>query len=184
MRSKAKFITLLAGLALCFVFYHGLVFSSAVKTTKELKLTLPVNDDHGLSVMKPQVYLVNEPGEFHDVDLPDDIKAKKYPDFITTDPVDQKTTDHHNAAVSLAVKQQKFSIQVAMFKYLENAQRLKNQLVGQYDPVFIISRKNLENQSRYDVRIGHYRTRQQAESALLKYNVDFNTQAFLISELL
>ncbi|MDH5392873.1 MAG: SPOR domain-containing protein [Gammaproteobacteria bacterium] len=165
-----------------FSFYHSSLFSSELNIKDEIRLPIPDKKNHLQPAMEPRPYQRHEPGEYVDVDLPDEIKAKKYKKVISLDKAvpEQNTADH--ATEGRPNNSKYFSVQVSMFKNIENAQRLKQKLLKQYSHVFIARRNNLKQQARYDVRFGQYLTRQQAETALMKYNAAFNAQAFIVSQ--
>ena len=161
---------------LFFIVSVKLLYSFEIDSRNSYSLLLPEN-----KLIPDQVYTVvktndSEPGEFVDVDLPDDIKYKKQNELILAEAGDQLS--------SLVEKSQPlkyYSIQVAMFRDRSNAEKLKEKMASQFYRVEIVERINIKGAIRYDVRYGRYKSRHQAEQALNQYKAKNNSGAYIIA---
>jgi len=167
--SKKSIKNLLIGV----VFYVGLI--SNADATNQIKLDLPVEKSTPESSREPVYYNVQPPGEYRDVDLPDDLKKEKQ--LYLTKNINSTVTEHSATTVD-----KQFSIQVAMFKNRINAERYEKKLLGQHLRVYMVEKKNKNNQTRYYIRIGHYQSRQQAETVLKGLIQRSGMQAYIVSE--
>lgn len=160
-------------LAVLFVASINLLYSSEIGTRDSFPLLIP----------EPQVekqsssdeYVIAEPGEFADVDLPDNIKYKKHEALIMAEVNDD--------LLPLEQTQQAlkyYSIQVAMFKHKANAEKLKAKLLSQFYRAEIVQRVNSKGVIRYDVRFGQYKHRRQAEKVLMTYKAATKSDAYII----
>lgn len=121
----------------------------------------------------PVTYQVPPPGEFRDVDLPDEVKNNKVAALAA---LEDKTSNQEPLAAN------HFSIQVGVFKILGNAKSLEKKLLAQHFRVYIVEKRNKVNSPRYHIRIGQYKSRQQAEAVLNDFNQRSGRQAFIVSE--
>ena len=121
-------------------------------------------------------YAIPAPGEFVDVDLPDEIKYKKQEKILLTAVDAQQYLIADNSNIGAG----NFSIQVASFSKKSNAEKLNKKLQKNFYRSRVVIRKNNKDAVRYNVRFGHYKTRLQAEQALLKYKHTYKTGAYIV----
>ena len=151
-------------------------YSADFSPKKNLDLLLPEKKITEKSYMESVPYQVQLPGEFVDVDLPDDIKKAKHIHFSEINQSESGIANENESQRSL------LSIQVAVFKNKKNAMRLKEKLLLQHLRVFIVEKKNHNNALRYHVRFGQYASRRQAEKALINFKNTVDTNAFIVTE--
>ena len=155
------------------IYSVGLI--SNADAMNQIMLELPEEKTTPESIREPVRYHVQPPGEYRDVDLPDDLKKEKQL-YLT-----EKISPVVKAQTSSAIKK-KFSIQVAMFKNRINAERYEQKLLSQHLRVYLVEKKNINNQPRYYIRIGHYQSRQQAETVLKGFLQRSGMQAYIVSD--
>lgn len=143
--------------------------------TSQIILELPVEKNTPESLREPIRYDVLPPGEYRDVDLPDELKKQKQ--LYLTENINRTVTDKAPSAI-----EKKFSIQVAMFKNRLNAERYEKKLLEQHLRVYMIEKRNKDNQPRYHIRIGHYQSRQQAEAVLKDFIQRSGMKAYIVSD--
>lgn len=141
---------------------------------KNVPLLLP-EQNISFAAHEPVEYSVQPPGEFKDVDLPDEIKKQKYI-YLASGPENEKS------GTELTTKFKNFSIQVAMFKIHANAVRLQQELTNKFLRAEIIEKHNSRGEPHYYVRVGHYTSLQQAQDALDLYNKTANYKALIVKE--
>lgn len=151
-------------------------YSTGYNPKKNINLLLPEKQMTQVSRMDSVPYQQQVPGEFVDVDLPDDIKKKKQ---IHLADMNQSKPVILNKNKPL---KSRISIQVAVFKNKKNAVRLKEKLLSQHLRVFIVEKINHKNELRYHVRFGQYASRRQAEEALINFKNTVATKAFIVTE--
>jgi len=170
MKQKKAHFRKLILVSVCSV---GLITSASA--SNQIKLDLPAEKNMPESIREPVRYDVQPPGEYRDVDLPDVLKNKD-PLYLT-----ENTSSRVIANTSTSLEKE-FSIQVAMFKNRFNAERYKEKLLAQHLRVYLLEKKNKNNQPRYYIRIGHYQSRQQAETVLKGFVQRSGMQAFIVSD--
>lgn len=148
---------------------------SATEIKHHIKLALPVETPVSEQLMQPVPYAIRQSGEFLDVDLPDEFKNNK-PILIAN-----SGTDKNAKKTTLPSGYAKYSIQVGVFKNRDNARRLEQKLLNQYIRAYVVEKTNLQHQLRYHVRFGEYKTRRQAEQALLSFKKQSDIQALIVS---
>jgi len=150
--------------------------SAAYDSKKHIDLLLPEKQISQLSQIEPVPYKAQPPGEFVDVDLPDDLKKVKQ--------IHLAEVSQNESAVLNKVKQKNtvLSIQIAVFKNKKNAIRLKEKLLLQHLRVFMVEKYNHKNDLRYHVRLGQYTSRLQAKKALINFRNTVDTNAFIVTE--
>ncbi len=148
---------------------------SNADATNQIILDLPIEKNTPESIREPVRYDVQPPGEYRDVDLPDELKKAKQ--LYLTENNNRSVTAQTPSSID-----KKFSIQVAMFKNRLNAERYEKKLLEQHLRVYLVEKKNKNNQSRYYIRIGHYQSRQQAEAVLNDFIQRSGMQAYIVSD--
>jgi len=143
--------------------------------TNQIILELPIEKSTPESIHEPVRYNVQPPGEFRDVDLPDELKKEKQ--LYLTENINRSKTAQKSSTID-----KKFSIQVAMFKNRLNAERYEKKLLEKHLRVYLVEKKNKNNQLRYYIRIGHYQNRQQAETVLKGFIQRSGMQAYIVSD--
>ena len=153
------------------------VHSSEIDDRDSFVLSIPENKFISKHVTESVPYSASLPGEFIDVDLPDETKNKKQKNLISVvvNNKDHLLVDKSDVASGY------YCIQVASFSKKENAEDLNKKLLAGFYRTEIVPRKTSHGAVRYDVRFGKYKTRNQAEQALLKYKSTYNTGAYIIA---
>jgi len=171
MKSKQYSLITLTG----FLLLPPVVVASDMVSRTNIHLSLPVEklvDDAQMSGVPYQNKL---PGEFIDVDLPDELK-KSTPVYLA----ELKQSSHSEVKISNVASKRLLSIQVAVFKSKKNAYRLEKKLHSQHLRVFVEALNNQNNEILYHVRFGKYTSRDQAEKALMNYKNSFDSRAFIV----
>jgi len=151
-------------------------YSANYALKKNINILLPEKQTSQTSGIESVPYQVQLPGEFVDVDLPDDIKQKKQMHLAEMNNSSSEIVNKNELQNSL------LSIQVAVFKNKKNAMRLKEKLLSQHLRVFIVEKNNHKNELRYHVRFGQYTSRRQAEKALINIKNTVGAQSFIVTE--
>jgi len=151
-------------------------YSASYTLKKNINLLLPEKQISQTSGIESVPYQVQHPGEFVDVDLPDDIKQEKQMHLAEMNQGKSGLLNKNDSKNSL------LSIQVAVFKNKKNAIQLKDKLLLQHLRVFIVEKNNHKNELRYHVRFGQYTSRRQAEKALINIKNTVGAQSFIVTE--
>ena len=150
-------------------------YSANLGPKKSIDLLLPEKHNSETQYMKSIPYQVKLPGEFVDVDLPDDLKKRKQIQLAENQAEPEIVNKNTSQTAQL-------SIQVAVFKNKKYAIQLKEKLLLQHLRVFIVEKSNHKKELRYHVRFGQYASRLQAEKALINFKNMVDEKAFIVTE--
>ena len=151
----------------------ALVFNASAEN--QLKLELPPEKNQPALNSEPVPYSSPLPGEFRDVDLPDNLKKEKQL-------LQSANTNRLATTTPSSSTDKNFSIQVAMFKNRANAERYEKKLLQQHLRVYLVEKNNNNNQLRFHIRIGHFQNRQQAETVLNDFIQRSGMRAYIVSD--